>query len=436
MKSSKPLCRASLGLLLGSLLATQGVSAAQPLDARASDPAALGLMQGFPPAAEQQVNFRNYLQFPRTRWSFSHIRELVPTVAVARGSVQVSALPRELRTDIDGLSIQVADGSSMTWEQSLAANYTDGIVVLHRGRIVYERYFGALQAERPHTAFSITKSFVGTLAAMLVEEGVLDDRAQVSHYVPELKTSAFGNATVRQVMDMTTGIRYSENYADPKAEVWEYGMAGHLMPRPAGYQGATSFYGFLQKVRPEGEHGQAFAYKTVNSDVLGWVVQRASGQSFTALLQERIWGKLGAEQDAYLMVDEVGTAFAGGGLNSSLRDMARFGEMMRNDGRFNGQQIVSSAVIADIRRGADPALFAKAGYKTLPGWSYRNMWWVAHDDHGVFAARGIYGQALYIDPKAEMVIARFASNPIAANGANDPVSLPAYAALARHLMGQ
>lgn len=428
--------RSCLSLLLGGLIAGQAVAAPAPLDARANDPQVMGWMQGFPPAADKQVSFNNYLQFPRTRWAFSHVRELLPTVAVGRGGATVSVLPEAQRSEIDDLRFPLADGSEMTWAQSLDANYTDGIVVLHRGKVVYERYFGALQPERPHMSFSVTKSFIGTLAAMLVDEGTLDDQALVSSYVPELKDSGFGNASVRQVMDMTTAIRYSETYSDPSAEIWEYSRAGNLIPRPADYNGATSLYGFLQKVQPEGQHGEVFAYKTVNSDVLAWIVQRAAGTSFAELLQQRIWSKLGAEQDAYIVVDQLGTHFAGGGLNASLRDMARFGEAMRNDGQFNGQQIIPQAVVADIRRGGDQAKFAPAGYATLPGWSYRNMWWVSNNDHGVFAARGIHGQTIYVDPKAEMVIARFASNPVAANGANDPISLPAYAALAEHLMRQ
>lgn len=431
----KPATRRQLGcltLLLGSLM-TGPACAQTPLDANASDPQVMGWMQGFPPAADKQITFNNYLRFPHTRWAFSHIRELLPTTTVGRAGTAVSVLPQAPREDIDALEFQLADGTKMTWAQSLDANYTDGILVLHRGKVVYERYFGALQADRPHMAFSVTKSFIGTLAAMLVEEGVLDAQASVASYVPELADSGFGNASVRQVMDMTTGIRYSETYADPSAEIWEYSRAGNLIPRPADYSGATSLYAFLQKVQAEGQHGDAFAYKTVNSDVLTWVVQRATGTSFADLLEQRIWGKLGAEQDAYIVVDQVGTQFAGGGMNASLRDMARFGEAMRNNGRFNGQQIVPEAVVADIRAGGDAAKFAGAGYATLPGWSYRNMWWVAGEEQGMFAARGIHGQTIYVDPKAEMVIARFASNPVAANGANDPVSLPAYAALAKYL---
>jgi len=283
---------------------------------------------------------------------------------------------------------------------------------------------------------SVTKSFFGTIGAMLVDEGTLDADAPASRYVPELKDTAFGDATVRQLLDMTTGLQYSENYADPKAEIWSHVRAGDVLPRPPGYKGPTTFYEFLLTVKKEGQHGEAFAYKTVNTDALGWVIARATGKSVGQNMQERIWSKLGAEQDAYFTVDSVGTEFAGGGLNTGLRDLARFGEMMRLGGRFNGQQIVPKAVVDDIRRGGDKAKFAKAGYTLLPGWSYRDMWWVTHNEHGAYSARGVHGQVVYIDPVAEMVIARYASHPVAANAAMDPTSLPAYDALARHLMAK
>ena len=149
------------------------------------------------------------------------------------------------------------------------------------------------------------------------------------------------------------------------------------------------------------------------------------------LLSQQIWQKLGAENDAYFMVDSIGTESGGAGLNTTLRDLARFGEMIRNKGRFNGQQIVPAEAVADIEKGGDKEKFAKAGYKTLPGWSYRDMWWQTRNENGAFEARGIHGQAIYIDPKAEMVIVRYASHPYAANAANDPVTLPAFAAVAK-----
>ena len=411
--------------------------AVQPLSAADSDPVKLGWMVGSPPPPDKLVRFADmsHMRFPLTRWSFANFRRFVPSTQVWRGDGAVAALPRAERDDIEAVRFRpLGQAGTMTWAESLGANYTDAIVVLHRGRIVYERYFGVMGPQVPHMAMSVTKSFVGTLGAILVDEGALDDRALVPRYIPEMEGTAYADATVRQVLDMTIGVAYSENYADPLADVWRHARAGGLFPRPPGYDGPAGFYAFLRTLRKAGEHGQAFAYKTVNTDVLGWLVRRASGRNLGELLAERIWRRLGAEHDAYLLVDSEGTEFAGGGLNPTLRDLARFGETMRLGGRFNGQQIVPQAVVDDIRRGGDRDGFAKADYPTLPGWSYRSQWWVSHNPHGAFAARGVHGQAIYVDPAAEMVIARFGSHPLAANVNFDPTSLPAFHALAEHLM--
>ncbi|WP_245936821.1 serine hydrolase domain-containing protein [Undibacterium pigrum] len=404
-------------------------------DAEASDPQKMGWMQGFPPAPDKLIKFANgsNYQFPRTRWSFSHGRELGPTSNVWHGAGPVSALPVAL-LDLDKLRFADEKGSDISWADMQARTYTDSILVLHKGKIVYERYLGITKTYVPHIAMSVTKSFVGTLAATLAAEGKLDPSAPVTQYIPELKDTAYGDATVRQVMDMTIGVQYSENYADPKAEVWDYARSGGLLPTAPTYDGPKTFYDFLVKLKKEGKHDEAFAYKTVNAEVLAWIVKRATGQNLSDLLSERIWQKLGTENDAYFSVDSVGTEQGGGGLNLTLRDMARFGEMMRLNGKFNGQQIIPVAAVEDIRKGADPAKFAKAGYVTLPGYSYRNMWWVGHNSHQTFEARGIHGQRIYIDPVAEMVIVKFSSHPIAANGATDPVTYRAFQALANHLM--
>ena len=408
-------------------------------DAAASDPAKMGWMVGAPPPPDRIVRFADgsYFKFPAMRWSVSNFRELMPTTNVSRGLGSPVPLVNKLRHDIDTLSfVPLGAKEPMTWEQSLAVNYTDGIIVLHRGKMVYERYFGVLNPQGQHAAMSVTKSVVGTMGAMLVADGTLDANKKIVEYVPELAKSAFGNATLRQVLDMTTGLKYSEDYADPKAEVWQHAMAGNPLPKPADYKGPQSYMEYLQSVQPLGEHGKAFAYKTVNADVLGWVIARVTGRNVAQLLSERIWQRIGAEQSAYFTVDSIGTPFAGGGFNAGLRDMARFGELMRNDGQYLGQQILPKAVVDDIRAGGDKDAFSKAGYDLLKGGSYRNMWWVTHNEDGAFMARGVYGQRIYIDPKAEMVIVRFASNPIASNAANDPVTIPAFEALGKLFIAQ
>jgi CubicO group peptidase (beta-lactamase class C family) len=426
----------ALGMSLLAAAAAQAQSAPPP-SAEQTDPAKLGWMVGSPPPPDKIVRFADgsSYRFPQFRWSFSNSRQLGPTTNVSRGLSAPAALLRALREDLDGVMFTpLGKTEPMSWAQAFDANYTDGIVVLHRGRIVYERYGGVFKADGQHIAMSVTKSFFGTIGAILVAEGRLDENAKVGTIVPELKESAFGDATVRQLLDMRTGLKYSENYADPNAEIWNHVRAGGVLPRPANYTGPQSFYEFLQTVKKEGEHGGPFAYKTVNTDALGWVIRRVTGKSIGQNLSERIWSRLGMEQDAYFSVDSVGNEFAGGGLNAGLRDLARFGEMMRNDGRYGGDQIVPKAVVDDIRSGGDRAAFPSASYPTLPGWSYRDMWWVSNNPHGVYAARGIHGQTIYVDPKAEMVIARVASFPMAANAFNDPTSLPAYSALAQYLM--
>lgn len=430
----------TLGMRISALviaLSTPAVCTATTFpDAAASDPATLGWMVGAPPAPDRTLRFEDgsYFKFPAMRWSVSHFRQLMPTVNVSRGLGAPLVLPVALRKDIDALSFTpLNDSQPMTWEQSLAATYTDGIVVMHRGKIVYERYFGVLTPEGQHGAMSVTKSVVGTLGATLVAEGRIDADKHVVDYVPQLAGSAFANATVRQVLDMTTGLQYSEDYADPDAEVWAHANAGSPLPKPKDYTGPRSYFEFLQTVKPQGQHGEAFAYKTVNTDVLGWIIAKATGQNVAQLLSQRIWSRLGAEQDAYFTVDSIGTPFAGGGLNTGLRDLARFGEMLRNDGRFNGQQIVPKSVVDDIRRGGSKQAFASAGYDLLKGWSYRSMWWVTDKEGGAFMARGVHGQRIYVDPKAQLVIVRYASHPVASNSANDPITLPAFDTLARYL---
>jgi CubicO group peptidase (beta-lactamase class C family) len=409
-------------------------------DGHASDPNALGWMQGSPPPADKLVRFEDddTLSFPKIRWSLSHTRETVPTAAVWRGqgpARDLGAVDAATQTAIDTLQFNDMHGGMRLWADTLADTYTDGIVILHKGRRVYEQYRGALKPHVPHSCFSVTKSFAGTLCAKLVHEGTLDERKLIPYYLPEMAGTAYADASLREVMDMQIGVAYSEAYSDPRAEIWEFARAGGFRSRGPDYKGPTTLYAFLQSLKKEGAHGEAFAYKTVNTEVMSWVMKRATGQSLADMVSEQIWQRIGAEEDGYITVDSIGVSFGGGGMSASLRDLARFGEMMRCQGAVGGTQVIPEAVVADCNRGGDPAKFAKAGYGLLPGYSYRNMWWVTHNEHNAFEARGIHGQRLYIAPKADLVVARFASHPIAYSAANDPITIPGLLALGRMLQG-
>ena len=424
-------------LIALGLIAQSNAQSGSFMSAEDSDPTRLGWMAGFPPPSEKLIMQpeSDFFSFPKLRWTVCHIRELMPTKQVSRGIGAPVSLAYAIDGGIDAVSFKPSgDEKSMTWKESLSANYTDGILILHKGRVVYEKYIGCLDEMGKHAAMSMTKSMTGLLAEILVVEGQLDENAKVASIIPELKDSAFGGASVRQVMDMTTALAYSEDYSDPKADIWVYSKAASPLPKPKDYAGPNGYFEYLQTVKQDGTHGGAFGYRTINSDALGWILSRVTGKDVAQLLSERIWSRMGAEQDGYMTVDAKGTPFAGGGLSAGLRDLGRIGLIMLNGGMINGQRLFPKEVVENIRAGGDKNAFAKAGYGTLAGGSYRSMWWVLHNKHGAFAARGVHGQTIYIDPAAEMVIVRFASYPTAGNAKIDPSSLPAYQAVAEYLM--
>lgn len=407
-------------------------------NAQANDPVKLEWMQGFPPAKEKTLSSvdGSFFEFPALRWSVVHMRQFLPTVNVSRGLGAPSPLDYALDPKIDTVEFNPWNADKpMSWQASLEENYTDGILILHRGKVVYERYFGELQEDRKHAVMSVTKSFTGTLAAGLVAQGKLDKNAAVTDYVPELAGSAFGTANVSQVMDMTTCLDYSEDYANPEAEVWEYAKASNFLTQPSNANETSGTLHYLTTLEKQKNctHGEVFAYKTPNADVLGWIISRATNTPLADLLSQNIWRQLGMEQSAYYQVDSKGIASSGGGLSAGMRDLGRFGQMLLNEGVWRGKQVLPKSVIADIRAGGNPEAFARSDNPNLVGWSYKNMWWVTHNANGAFAARGVHGQTIYIDPTAEMVIVRLASHPVAGNAANDAKSLPAYQAVADYL---
>lgn len=414
------------------------LNAQEILSSEDSDPKKLGWMQGFPPSDDKVISAidGSFFRFPALRYSVCHMREFLPTTEVKAAHDNRYEFDIAINKSIDSVSFTPlnSDGK-ISWKESLALNYTDGVLILHQGKIVYEAYFGELEADGLHAAMSVSKTFTGTLGALLVEEGILDENTTAGEYVPGLKNSAFGDASIRQILDMTTALKYSEDYSDPTAEIWSFSVAGNPFPKPKEYQGPSNYYDYLATVQKDGIHGREFGYKTINTDAMGWIISKVTAKSIPDLLSERIWQPMGANFDGYYQVDGAGIAFAGGGLSANMRDLAMFGEMIRMNGKFNGKQILPEQLTEDLIKGGDKDAFSSSAYgTTLKGWSYRNMWWITHNEHKAFAARGVHGQTIYIDPTAEMVIVRLASHPSAKNSKIDPTSLPAYHAVAKYLL--
>lgn len=396
-----------------------------------TDPVSLKLMEGFPVPPKQQVTASDFFTFPKTRWTFHHLREFKPTSNIWRGRGAPSVLAQAFK-DMGKIDFEDDKGRMTTIDQWQKNTYTDAIIVLHRGKIVYEKYYHTMRPELPHLMFSVTKSFTGLLATQLIVEGKLDPDNLVVQYVPELKGSAWEDATVQETLDMTTAVAFTEVYDDPASDIVRYAYVCGMAPFPDNYTGPDSMTEFLTTLKKEGTHGEGFTYRTVNSEVVGWVMRRVTGKRFVELMSERIWQPMGAEEDAYVWVDAYGSELMGAGLNATLRDLARACEMLRMEGKYNGRQIISKEAIREIEKGADREKFKK-GNKTRKGYSYHNQWWVTHNGDGAYEAWGVHGQTLHINPAAKMVIVKLSSNPVASNNATHELNIRAFAAMAKTL---
>jgi len=421
-----------VAIIIGILLSSDVFAQWKTQPPEKSDPVILRIMEGFPPPPDKTVTREKLFRFPAQRWAFRHMREFQATANVRRGNDGVEPLPYALK-DLDSITFDTDTKQKINIFDWQKITYTDALLVLHDGKIVYEKYQIGMKPQEPHMLFSMTKSFTGLLATILIDEGRLDPNAFVSKYVPELKDTAWGDATVQQTLDMTAGVKYREDYADYNSEVAQHMIAAGMIVMPPNYSGPKTIYEFLRTLKKEGEHGANFHYKTCHADVIGWVLNRVTGKSLAELLSERIWNKIGAEEDAYYTVDAISTPAAGTTFNATLRDIGRFGEAIRRGGVAKGKRIFSRAVVEEIGKGADREKFKASGMTQRYGYSYHNQWWIAHDKDGTFEAKGVHGQHIHINPAAKMVIVKLSSHPISSTIYTHNIDRKAFAALARSL---
>jgi CubicO group peptidase (beta-lactamase class C family) len=366
------------------------------------------LMDGFPPAPDRLVTLANWRRPPFSAWGFRNVRRLIPTADIASSGHAV-ALETSLE-EIGHVGFTGHDGNPTIVGRALGATDTDAFVVLRRGRIATEWYGNGMSATTPHIVFSVSKSICGTLGGILADRGLLDPDDRVIDYIPELAPSVYAGCTIRHLLDMAVGIAFNEDYEDPKGDVVRYRHAAGWDPLPAG-ETPIDLRSFLSQQRPDGaRHGELFHYVSTNTDVLGWVYERACDQPYADILSEYLWAPLGAERDAYITVDARDAMRAAGGICVTPRDLARFGEMIRRRGIAGGQQVVPGGWIDDINARGDPEAWARSEMAEMfPKASYRSQWYRIDRDRGVLVAFGIHGQFIYIHPQAEIVIVRMAS---------------------------
>ena len=389
-------------------------------------------MQGFPPPPDARVTLATWQLPPYNRWSFQHVREVVPTARVSRGHGS-PVLFKEDRADVSGTVVSRRAGTSTTVGEVMASTFTDGWLVLRGGHLIAETYPAGMPADRPHLLMSVTKSLVGCVAGILIDRGTLDADATMTTYIPELAQSGYGGATVRHLLDMRSGVVFSEDYLDPGSEV-------RLLEQVVGWAPRTdpalpyTMYDFLALLRRGGEHGGSFSYRSSDTDMLGWACERASGSRMPDLLSELLWSRLGMEHDADFAVDAVGAAFHDGGLSTTLRDLARFGQMLLEEGAgVDGQQVVPASWIRDSYAGGPDSrqAFAATVQETLmPGGRYRNQFWFPYPDRDLLLCLGIHGQMVYVNPAARVVGVKLSSWETPQNAAMLFDTLAAFDAIA------
>jgi CubicO group peptidase (beta-lactamase class C family) len=394
-------------------------------------------MVGFPPRAETRVTLANWQEPASVRWAFQHMREIIPTQPIPSGDGPVWRLPRREDVDLDAVTLVRLHGKTARVHDVLADTHTDALMVLHDGVVVAERYHAGMRSSTPHLMMSVSKSVVGCVAGVLSSRGLLDPDAAVTRYVPEVGGSGYGEATVRHLLDMRTGVRFRETYdaADAEVRVMERSMGWHPR-RPHDPAGA---YAYLATLTQDDPHGGDFTYRSADTDMLGWVCERAAGTRMADLVSELVWGPMGAEYDAEITCDAVGSAIHDGGMSAVLGDLARFGQLLLQDGTVEGRQVLPASWLAEsFHPGPDVRhAFARSDNEAvLPGGWYRNQFWFVPTHHGTaLVCLGIHGQMVYVNPTTRLVGVKLSSWPTPQHVGHLVDTLRAFGAMGARLSG-
>jgi CubicO group peptidase (beta-lactamase class C family) len=371
------------------------------------------MMKGFPPPLDAQVTLGNWRKPPFNRWAFKHVREIVPSAEIANDPHNIRALS-SAPGDFSGLQVK-SGGEALDFPTFLARTDTDGIVVLKDGRIVQEYYADDAGPSTQHIMMSVSKSVLGLLVGILVERGTLDPDLPVTDWLPEVKATAYAGASLRDLLDMRAGVLFEEDYLASAGPIIEYRKAQGWDPLEPGDEPSDLRGFFSLMVEADGAHAGRFHYVSPNTDLLGWVIERAAGERYADLVSEHLWRPMGAGRDAYITVDRFGAPRCAGGFCATTRDLARLGLLMAEGGTYGGRQIVPSAWLDDIMTAGDRGAWDAGDF---PGYfpdmpiHYRSKWYVLHGSAPLIFAFGVFGQNLFVDPKNRIVIAKFSSQAL------------------------
>lgn len=351
----------------------------------------------------------NWLRPPFKYWAIKNVDQLFDVSPISKG-LKVAVLDEDL-ISFDDVAIEQFDGKVYSFEEHLDSNRTDGFLILHKGKIAYEKYFGNMSESTTHNWFSMSKSLTGLTAAILAEEGKIDLSKSTLDYLPELKGSAWDGTTVEMVMNMLVGIDYNEQYDNPRSDAYKFAKVGGFVKVPGPPSEFESVYDYMKSVKKGRDHDALFHYVSLNTEILGMIITKVTGMQPSEVMSKKIWAKMGAEGDAFIIRNTKGYELVSAAINSNLRDAGRLGQLMLDDGFYNGEQIVPKSVIQSIKKGGSIEKFAdsKRG-KVFKNYSYAHQWW--HTDKEAFFAKGLFGQWIYVDPATELVIVKLTTSDI------------------------
>ena len=366
------------------------------------------------------ANSSNWDTAPFNMFTYTLTDRIFPTLIMSRGDGPVAPL-HYAPNQIDVSTLIVSDpatGRAMTLEQLLNRRImNNGLIVLHKGRVVHESYRNGLSRDLRHINMSTSKSFTGMMAQIAKQKGYFKEDDLASKYVPELRgKEAWKDVTVRHVWDMRDGTKFVEDYEDENSDVRVQDRATGWRPHGEGDpKGLRDFIkkSLNDKVNPT---GKVFNYSSIQTDILGLIIQEASGKPLAEFFEEEFWSRLGAEHDSSFGTDGFGQPIAQGAIGMTLPDFARVALLVLSQGRnFDGDQIVDQAFFEDL---VDPNTMLKDAFQEqykfiAPNGNYRSQFWVVDAEKKQFMMIGVYGQLAFFDYENEFALVAFGSYPIA-----------------------
>ena len=359
------------------------------------------LLSGINCTPKTQDSFvpRDPMGLDEIEYSFIHMDEFLPIKIVEKAD-QPFLFPRN--TNITLPEDFVQNGFTYNTLQYLDSSDTQGFLFIQNDTIQYENYWRGQKEDIQHISWSVAKSYISALFGIAMEEGFIRSIDQtVDEYLPELKGSGYKGVKIKDVLQMSSGIKFDETYSDPLSDIQQYWN---------GFVAGKSQDEFAATLINERTPGTYNKYVSIDTHVLGMIIVKATGKSLTNYLEEKIWKPMGCEFDAYWLADGKGMEMANGGLNACLKDFAKLGRLYLNKGNWSGKQIVPEAWVEASTSSIEEHLQPGSQNSSDPGMGYGYQWWIPDGDEGEFMAIGVFNQHIYINPTTNTIIVKNSAN--------------------------